>query len=64
MGLSALAAATAEEEETIEEVYEPYLMQLGFLERTPRGRMTTRLAWEHLGKTFPLSDQPRLLNSQ
>ncbi|MBI2055502.1 MAG: Holliday junction branch migration DNA helicase RuvB, partial [Candidatus Sungbacteria bacterium] len=64
VGLSALAAATAEEEETIEEVYEPYLMQLGFLERTPRGRMTTRLAWEHLGKPFPPSDQPRLLNSQ
>lgn len=62
VGLAALAAATAEEEETIEEVYEPYLMQLGFLERTPRGRTATRLAWEHLGIARP--DQPRLLNSE
>ncbi|MBI4132515.1 MAG: Holliday junction branch migration DNA helicase RuvB [Candidatus Sungbacteria bacterium] len=61
VGLSALAAATAEEEETIEEVYEPYLMQLGFLERTPRGRIATRLAWQHLEIPFP--EQPRLMNS-
>ena len=61
VGLGALAAATAEEEDTIEEVYEPYLMQLGFLERTPRGRIATRLAWQHLGIPFP--DQPRLMNS-
>lgn len=61
VGLSTLAAATSEEEETIEEVYEPYLMQLGFLERTPRGRLATRLAWQHLGLQFP--EQPRLMNS-
>ena len=61
VGLAALAAATAEEEDTIEEVYEPYLLQLGFLERTHRGRMATRLAWQHLGIAMP--DQPRLLES-
>lgn len=49
VGLSAVAAASAEEEDTIEEVYEPYLMQLGFLERTPRGRVATERAYEHLG---------------
>lgn len=61
VGLAALAAATAEEEETIEEVYEPYLMQIGFLERTARGRVATPLAWQHLGLTFP--EQPPLLTS-
>jgi Holliday junction DNA helicase RuvB len=49
VGLNSLAAATAEEESTIEEIYEPYLMQIGFLERTPRGRIATKLAYEHLG---------------
>ena len=61
VGLAAIAAATAEEEDTIEEVYEPYLMQLGFLERTARGRVATRLAWQHLGLAFP--EQPRLIGS-
>lgn len=49
VGLSALAAASAEEEDTIEEVYEPYLLQLGFIERTPRGRVATENAYRHLG---------------
>src|SRR3989344_3382791 len=49
VGLQALAAASAEEEETIAEVYEPYLMRLGFIERTPRGRMVTERAYAHLG---------------
>jgi Holliday junction DNA helicase RuvB len=49
VGLQALAAASAEEEDTIAEVYEPYLMRLGFLERTPRGRIATELAYRHLG---------------
>lgn len=49
VGLQALAAASAEEEDTIAEVYEPYLMRLGFIERTPRGRMATELAYQHLG---------------
>lgn len=49
VGLNTLAAATAEEQDTIEDVYEPYLIQLGFLERTPRGRVATRKAYQHLG---------------
>lgn len=49
VGLGTLAAATSEEEATIEEVIEPYLIQLGFIERTPRGRMATDKAYEHLG---------------
>lgn len=53
VGIQTLAAASLEEEDTIEEVYEPYLMQLGFIERTPRGRMATVRAYEHLGLTPP-----------
>lgn len=53
VGLQTLAAATSEEEGTIEEVYEPYLIQLGFLERTPRGRVATANAYEHLGVKTP-----------
>jgi Holliday junction DNA helicase RuvB len=50
VGLSTLAAAVGEDGETLEEIYEPYLIQIGFLERTPRGRRATRLATEHLGE--------------
>jgi len=49
VGLSTLAVAVGEEPETIEDVYEPYLLQLGFLQRTPRGRVVTELGREHLG---------------
>jgi holliday junction DNA helicase RuvB len=49
VGLSTLAVALGEEPETIEDVYEPYLLQLGFLQRTPRGRVVTALGREHLG---------------
>jgi len=49
VGLQALSAATSEEEDTILDIYEPYLMQLGFIERTPRGRVATKLAYQHLG---------------
>lgn len=49
VGLETLAATVGEEAVTIEDVYEPYLMQIGFLSRTPRGRCVTRLAYEHLG---------------
>ena len=49
VGLSTLAASVGEESETIEDVYEPYLLQLGFLKRTPRGRVATDLAHRHLG---------------
>lgn len=53
VGVETLAAATGEEVETIEDVYEPYLIQIGFLQRTPRGRIATRPAYEHLGVPFP-----------
>ena len=52
VGLDTLAATIGEEAITIEDVYEPYLMQIGFLSRTPRGRCVTRLAYEHLGIRF------------
>jgi len=58
VGLNTLAAATSEEMETIEDIYEPFLMQLGFLNRTPKGRAATSLAYEHLGF------KPRLDNQQ
>jgi holliday junction DNA helicase RuvB len=51
VGLNTLAAALAEEAEAIEEIYEPFLIQIGFLNRTPRGRTATRLAYEHFGIT-------------
>ncbi|MEK7189252.1 MAG: Holliday junction branch migration DNA helicase RuvB [Patescibacteria group bacterium] len=57
VGLGTLAAATSEEEATIEDIYEPFLMQLGFLERTPRGRMTTDRAHEHLGVSLDSPSQ-------
>lgn len=56
VGLGTLSAATSEEEGTIEEVYEPYLIQLGFLERTPRGRVATPHAYDHLGLKAPKQD--------
>ena len=49
VGLETLAACISEEPDTIEDVYEPYLLQLGFIKKTPRGRMTTKLAYDHLG---------------
>jgi len=49
VGLKSIAAASAEERVAIEEIYEPYLMRLGFLKRTPQGRVATRLAYEHMG---------------
>jgi Holliday junction DNA helicase RuvB len=53
VGLNTLAAALAEEQDALEEVYEPFLIQIGFLDRTPRGRVATRLAYEHLGIEVP-----------
>jgi Holliday junction DNA helicase RuvB len=61
VGINTLATAVGEESETIEEVYEPYLVQEGFLERTPRGREVTDLARRHFGKADPPGDQARLL---
>lgn len=57
IGLQALAAASQEEQETILDIYEPYLMQLGFIERTSRGRVATKLAYQHLGIKFKRSQQ-------
>jgi Holliday junction DNA helicase RuvB len=60
VGLDTLAAAICEESDTIEDVYEPFLIQQGFLNRTPRGRMATRAAYLHLDRTPPESPQGRL----
>ncbi len=60
IGVNTLAAATSEDENTIEDVYEPYLIQIGFLERTPRGRKATEKAYQHLGIKEP-GVQGRLL---
>jgi Holliday junction DNA helicase RuvB len=62
VGLETIAAAISEEADTIMDVYEPYLLQLGFLERTPRGRLATPLAYEHLGLPYNRKPpQPTLL---
>jgi len=53
VGLSTLCASLHEEKDSIEEIIEPYLLQIGFLNRTPRGRMATRLAYEHFGIAMP-----------
>ena len=56
VGVSTLAVAVGEERETVEEVAEPFLVRNGFLARTPRGRVATRAAWEHLGLKAPAPD--------
>ena len=56
VGLDTLAAVVGEESVTLEDVYEPYLMQLGFLTRTPRGRCVTPKAYQHLGLPVPGGD--------
>ncbi len=57
VGLNTIAAATGEDMATIEDVYEPYLMQLGFLDRSPRGRIATEIAYKHLEKTKKEQDK-------
>lgn len=67
VGLDTIAAAIGEEAVTIEDVYEPYLMQIGFIARTPRGRCVTALAYEHLGLKAPgntASPQPTLFPAE
>jgi Holliday junction DNA helicase RuvB len=63
VGLNTIAASISEESDTIMDVVEPYLLQLGFLDRTPQGRVATRIAYQHLGFQFPENpgDQPKLL---
>jgi len=61
VGLNTIGASISEEPDTIMDVVEPYLLQLGFLDRTPQGRVATRLAYEHLGFEFREENQPKLL---
>jgi len=61
VGLDTVAAAVSEESDTIMDVVEPYLLQLGFLDRTPRGRVATARAYEHLGIPYRQTEQPALL---
>ena len=60
VGLNSIAAAISEEKEAIEDIYEPYLIQLGFLDRTPRGRVATARAYDYFGLPTP-DRHPRLL---
>jgi holliday junction DNA helicase RuvB len=57
VGVGSLSASINEDEDTIEDIYEPYLIQIGFLDRTPRGRMATRKAFEHFGVALPGSQK-------
>jgi Holliday junction DNA helicase RuvB len=61
VGLDTIAAAISEESDTIEDVYEPYMIQNGFLNRTPRGRVATLAAYEHFGRPLPAASQAALL---
>ena len=61
VGLDTIAAALNEEKDTIEDVYEPFLIQEGFLDRTPRGRQATKLAYEYFGRKRPATAQEKLL---
>ena len=60
VGIDNLAAAVGEDRETLEDVVEPYLIQQGFLQRTPRGRMATAVAWQHFGLTPATANEPVL----
>ncbi|HEX3629432.1 MAG TPA: Holliday junction branch migration DNA helicase RuvB [Candidatus Dormibacteraeota bacterium] len=60
VGLDTIAVSVSEDPDTVEDVYEPYLMQLGFLSRTPRGRVATKLAYDHLGLVKASTEQSRL----
>ena len=61
VGLDTIAAAVSEEADTIMDVVEPYLLRLGFIDRTPRGRVATVRAYEHLNVPYHRSEQPSLL---
>ena len=61
VGLDTIGAAVSEESDTIMDVIEPYLLRLGFLDRTPRGRIATLRAYEHLGIPYERPEQPKLL---
>lgn len=61
VGLNTIAAATGEDVATVEDVYEPFLMQLGFIDRSPRGRVVTDIAYKHLGRKKKKNNQDKLL---
>ena len=61
VGLNTIAASISEEQDTIMDVVEPYLLQLGFLDRTPQGRVATKSAYEHLNLPYNEGAQPRLI---
>jgi Holliday junction DNA helicase RuvB len=60
VGLDTLAVSIGEDTQTIEDIYEPYLIQIGFLKRTPRGRVATKHAYKHLGKTLTSGSEGEL----
>ena len=62
VGLDTLAAAISETRETIEDIYEPYLLQLGFIMRTPRGRVVTEAGYRHMGVDLPKDNTPTLFD--
>jgi Holliday junction DNA helicase RuvB len=62
VGLSSLAVAVGEERQTLEEVHEPYLIQMGFMKRTPQGRVATALAYKHMGLKPSQTGQPELFD--
>ena len=62
VGIETIAASISEESDTIMDVYEPYLMQVGFLQRTPRGRVATRHAYAHLGIEAPAQMQGQMFD--
>jgi len=62
VGLGTISASIQEEKDSIEEIIEPYLIQIGFLDRTPRGRMATRLAYDHFGLRYPGAYKPSLFD--
>jgi holliday junction DNA helicase RuvB len=64
VGIDTISAVVSEQRDTIEEVYEPYLLQCGLLQRTPRGRMATALAYRHLEVPFPPTAQPGLFGGE
>ena len=63
VGVKTIAISVGEETDTIEEYYEPFLVQSGLLKRTSRGRMATKLAYAHLNRNFIRDDQPEIWNS-
>ncbi|HEX8709862.1 MAG TPA: Holliday junction branch migration DNA helicase RuvB [Pyrinomonadaceae bacterium] len=64
VGLGTISASIHEEKDSIEEIIEPYLIQTGFLNRTPRGRMATRLAYQHFGLSLPQAQRPGLFDTE